>query len=95
MDAGVRETAYTFLHEIGHNIGAEYVNLQATAFFLFLLYRRHDFIKKHQSRGCDGQGFMSYGKHKVGWSKCSISDIRCWIKEEEHRRGSGCKWIYK
>ena len=35
VDAGVRETAYTFLHEIGHNIGAEYVNLQATAFFFF------------------------------------------------------------
>ena len=35
----------------------------------------HDFDVEHAGKGCDGQGFMSYGTHPNEWSNCSVSDF--------------------
>ena len=35
----------------------------------------HDFDAEHAGKGCDGQGFMSYGTHPNQWSDCSVSDF--------------------
>ena len=35
----------------------------------------HDFDNSHSGKGCNGQGFMSYGSHPYQWSTCSVSDF--------------------
>ena len=35
----------------------------------------HDFDDVHAGTGCDGTGFMSYGRYSYGWSNCSRNDF--------------------
>lgn len=77
-------TARLLSHELGHNIGMQ-----------------HDFHKSHggnnspgsNTRGCEGEGLMSYGskedtwrpsKRPNAWSTCSNSDFVTWYKTKGH-----------
>ena len=51
----------------------------------------HDFDEEHGGydngngdRGgpCNGEGIMSYGRHKDQWSTCSVKDFTGWYNKE-------------
>ena len=47
----------------------------------------HDFKSFHAEKGCDKQGFMSYGGHLMGWSECSRTDFLVHYNEIESKYG--------
>jgi len=64
-----RETAKTFAHELGHNIG--------------MYHDFHESHGGHHGK-CDHQGLMSYGQYPTQWSSCSDNDFTTWWKEKGH-----------
>lgn len=63
------QTARTFAHELGHNIGMRH---------------DFDDYHGGQSGYCNGQGLMSYGKKPDAWSECSNQDFKEFYQTDGH-----------